>query len=73
MVDDADAYERRDTIIIAGPSLSEVTTGEVCTVNAEILNTKKLKVEVYTPLTKIIHFVSDARLTARDHNGAKSK
>lgn len=40
--DDAGAYEKRDAINTAGPSVPGVTTGEVCTVNYVSLNTEQL-------------------------------
>jgi hypothetical protein len=44
-VDDSDAYERRDTLVISGPGLPQVTATEVCSTLVCSLIKEKLKVK----------------------------
>ena len=50
-LDDADAYERRDTLIISGTSLPAATTGENCSSVVQELARNSLRMEL--PLTEI--------------------
>ena len=50
-LDDADAYERRDTLIISGSSVPAATTGENCSSLVQNLARSALSIEL--PLTEI--------------------
>ena len=45
-IDDADAYERRDTVIIAGSSIPNETAGEICTNLVTSIVKEKLKLQI---------------------------
>ena len=45
-IDDADAYERRDTVIIAGSSIPNETAGEICTNLVTSIVEEKLKLQI---------------------------
>ena len=55
MVDDADAYERRDTVIISGDALPTATTGEICSeIVREVVKTE-LKMTLPTDSISTVH------------------
>ena len=45
-IDDNDAYERRDCLVLAGPVLPEVSTGEICSNHVVSLVSQKLQINI---------------------------
>ena len=45
-MDDNDAYERGDTIIIAGDGILEISEGEICSIVVKNLIKEKLNMEI---------------------------
>ena len=60
-IDDNEAYERRDCLVLAGPVLPEVSTGELCTNHVVNLVSQKLQININPSDISVSHRLGPKR------------
>ena len=63
MVDDGDAYERRDTVILTGSAVPAVSQGEICNELVKKLVKDVLKLEINTSDISTSHRIGKKRIS----------
>lgn len=62
-IDDGDAYERRDTVVLSGDALPPVTSGEICSNLARELFQSKLSVAIASSDISVAHRIGGRPVT----------